>query len=110
MQIVVSNENNITLLTFDGRLDTQTAPEAQTLLTEAIAGEGKRVVIDFDQLDYISSAGLRILLIAAKQLKASQGEIRICNLNQVVQEVFDISGFSSIFQVFGSKADALRSF
>ena len=62
------------------------------------------------KLDYISSAGLRVLLASAKQLKPDGGEIRICNLNEVVKEVFDISGFVTIFKVFGSETEALDGF
>jgi anti-sigma B factor antagonist len=66
--------------------------------------------VNFEKLQYISSAGLRILLAAAKQLKAADGELRICDLNEVVKEVFDISGFSTIFKIFENETEALDSF
>ena len=66
--------------------------------------------MNFEKLDYISSAGLRVLLAAAKQLKGIDGELRICSLNEVVREVFDISGFTTIFKVFGSESEALDGF
>ncbi len=66
--------------------------------------------MNFEKLHYISSAGLRVLLAAAKQLKTADGELRICDLNEVVKEVFDISGFSTIFKIFENETEALDSF
>ena len=110
MQISVKAANEVKVLAFEGSLDTQTSPDALTQLTQLIDGGDKKIVVNFEKLQYISSAGLRILLAAAKQLKAAEGELRICDLNEVVKEVFDISGFSTIFKIFESETDALDSF
>ncbi len=110
MQISVKAANEVKVLAFEGSLDTQTSPDALTQLTELIDGGDKKILVNFEKLLYISSAGLRILLAAAKQLKAADGELRICDLNEVVKEVFDISGFSTIFKIFESETDALDSF
>jgi anti-anti-sigma factor len=63
--------------------------------------------VDFSSLDYISSAGLRVLLGVAKKVGAKGGALRTFGLNQTVREVFDISGFSAILPVFPSESDAL---
>ena len=110
MPISIKTTNDVTVLAFEGKLDTQTSPDAQQQLTQLIEKGGKRFLVNFEKLDYISSAGLRVLLAAAKQLKGIDGELRICSLNEVVGEVFDISGFTTIFQVFGSETDALDGF
>ncbi len=110
MQISVKTTNEVKVLVFDGRLDTQTSPDAQQQLTRLIEEGENRFLVNFEKLDYISSAGLRVLLAAAKQLKGTDGELRICSLNEVVREVFDISGFATIFKVFGSESDALDGF
>jgi len=89
-----------------GSLDSATSPEAQKSL-DAVLVSAKKVVLDFSALDYISSAGLRVLLGAAKKLKASGGTLRIFGLNQSVREVFEISGFSGILAVFPSEGEAL---
>ncbi len=73
------------------------------------AGTSK-ILINFAALEYISSAGLRVLLATAKKLKASGGDLKICSLNDTVQEVFDISGFSSILAVSANREEALASF
>ena len=110
MQILIKTTNEVTVLAFEGRLDTQTSPDAQQQLTRLIEAGEKRFIVNFEKLDYISSAGLRVLLVAAKQLKGIDGELRICSLNEVVGEVFDISGFTTIFKIFGSEPEALDGF
>jgi anti-sigma B factor antagonist len=110
MQISVKTTNEVKILAFEGKLDTGTSPDAQQRLTRLIEAGGNRFLVNFEKLDYISSAGLRVLLTAAKQLKGSDGELRICSLNEVVAEVFDISGFTTIFKVFGSESEALDGF
>ncbi len=110
MQILVKTTNDVTVLAFKGKLDTQTSPDAQQQLTRLIEEGANRFLVNFEKLDYISSAGLRVLLAAAKRLKGIDGELRICNLNEIVGEVFDISGFTTIFKVFGSESEALDGF
>ncbi len=110
MQISIKTTNEVKLLAFEGRLDTQTSPDAQQQLTRLIEEGENRFLVNFEKLDYISSAGLRVLLVAAKQLKGIDGELRICRLNEVVREVFEISGFTTIFKVFGSESEALDGF
>ena len=106
MQISTRTSNDIHIVAITGSLDSTTSPEAQKSLDAVVAG-AKKVALDFSQLDYISSAGLRILLGAAKQLRAKGGTLGMFGLNQSVREVFDISGFSSILSVYQSEAEAL---
>ena len=110
MQISVKTANEVKVLAFEGSLDTQTSSDALTQLTQLIEGGDRKILVNFEKLHYISSVGLRILLAVAKQLKTADGELRICDLNEVVKEVFDISGFSTIFKIFESETDALDSF
>lgn len=69
----------------------------------------RRLVIDLAQLDYISSAGLRVLIVAGKRLSGANGKIVLCSLKDPVREVFDIAGFSSIFSVYGSHDEAIEN-
>ncbi len=110
MEISVKTANEVKVLAFEGSLDTQTSPDAQTQLTQLIDGGDKKILVNFEKLHYISSSGLRVLLAAAKQLKTADGELRICSLNEVVKEIFDISSFTTIFKVFGSDSEALEGF
>ncbi len=106
MQISTRTTNDIHIMAISGNLDSTTSPEAQKALDAVLAG-ARTVALDFSELDYISSAGLRVLLGAAKQLRASGGTLRIFGLNQSVREVFEISGFSTILAVYPSEAEAL---
>ena len=72
-----------------------------------IAGGEIRFIIDFEALDYISSAGLRSILVIAKKLKAQDGQILLCSLKDAVKEVFEISGFSSIIPIHESVEAAI---
>ena len=106
MQISTRTSNDIHIVAIAGSLDSTTAPEAQKSLDAVVAG-AKKVALDFTQLDYISSAGLRVLLGAAKKLKASGGKFAMFGLNQSVREVFEISGFSAILSVYPSETEAV---
>ena len=111
MDISTRMQNGVTLVVFAGSLDSNTSPKAQQEIDGVLAAGARKVAIDCTALDYISSAGLRVLLGAAKRLGGgAAGGLRLFGLNETVREVFDISGFSTILAVFGSEADALRGF
>jgi anti-anti-sigma factor len=109
MEIGTRKEGNATVATLAGRLDAVTAPEYESRINGLIEGGETLLVIDFEKLDYISSAGLRGLLVTAKLLKARQGQVRFANVRGAVKEVFDISGFGSIFQMDDSVASSLAA-
>ncbi len=110
MQITVKTTNEVKVLAFEGRLDTQTSPDAQQQLTRLIEEGETKILVNFEKLEYISSAGLRVLLTAAKQLKAVDGELRVSGLNEIVKEVFDISGFDMILPISATESEALEDF
>jgi len=108
MEITTRTQNGVTLVALGGNLDSNTSPQAQQALDGILASGGKKMVIDFTALDYISSAGLRVLLGTAKRLSGAGGALRLFGLNETVQEVFDISGFSTILAVSATEAEALK--
>ena len=110
MQINSKDEGHIKVVAFEGNLDTNTSPDAQTHLNELVEGGSSRILISFEKLNYISSAGRRVLLATAKQLRSAGGDLRLCSLNPNVQEVFEISGFSSILSIHGTESEALEDF
>jgi anti-sigma B factor antagonist len=110
MEISISESGDVRVLSFQGNLDTGTSPEAESQINGLIDAGAQKLLVNFEQLEYISSAGLRILLATAKKLKPSGGNLKICCLNQTVQEVFDISGFSTILSVSASEEEALGAF
>ncbi len=110
MEIQTRDTNDIKVVDLIGKLDTNTAPDAEKHLNKLTKEGAKKILVNLEKLDYVSSAGLRVLLSTNKQLQSSSGLLRICNLNEVVKEIFDISGFSSIFNVFVTESEALNDF
>ena len=110
MEIQTSKQNDVEIVSLNGELDTNTSLEAETHLNELRAAGVKKILLNFAELDFISSAGLRVLLANAQELINVGGELRVCNLNADVQEVFDISGFSTLLNVFENEAGALSGF
>ena len=98
MNIDKKNENGITTLYLDGRLDTTTSTQFQDILIPTI-GETDTIVLNCEKLVYISSAGLRILLIGQKAAKAKKASLTLCNVSESILEVFEMTGFSSLVKL-----------
>lgn len=109
MEIKEHKEGNIIILEPNGRLDTNTSDEFEAKLVGLTDEEELRLVIDLIHVDYISSAGLRVLLMAAKKLKIMNGSIVLCSMSDHIKEVFDIAGFTPIFSIEQSRDKAIES-
>ncbi len=90
------NEKALTIA-LEGRLDTLTAPELEAVLNDALA-DAEELTFDFEKLDYISSAGLRVLLAAQKTMNR-QGTMKVIHTNEMIREIFEVTGFSDILTV-----------
>jgi anti-anti-sigma factor len=110
MKIQTRDENDVKIVLFAGELDTNTSPDAEAHLNELRSSGSHKILLNFEKLDFISSAGLRVLLATAQELKIAGGGLRVCSLNQDVKEVFDISGFSTLLMVFENEAKGLSGF
>ena len=110
MNIETRDQEDIRVIVLDGRLDTNTASEAQARLTELLDEGNDNVLVDLMNLDYVSSLGLRVLLVAAKKLSSRGAALRVCNLNDTVRETFEISGFDTLIRVFDTEQEALQDF
>ncbi|MCD6292081.1 MAG: STAS domain-containing protein [Deltaproteobacteria bacterium] len=102
----LKRENNLLTAALKGRMDAITATEFTTQLESWIEEKQKNFTIDCSQLDYISSAGLRAILIIAKKVRALDGQLQLAALQESVQTVFEISGFDKIIPIFASLDDA----
>ena len=98
MEINRSEMDGSIIFTPIGRIDSRTAAEFETELLSAISSGEESVIIDFSQLNFMSSAGLRVVLIVAKRLKKN-GFFALCGMSDTIREVFDVSGFSKILTV-----------
>lgn len=110
MEIETKKVKSTTIVSIKGRMDAVTTPEAERRLSQLIDSGEKQLIVNLQQLDYISSAGLRALLATAKRLKGEQGDILFAHLEGHVKEVFEISGLYSIFRVFDTTEAALEQF
>jgi anti-sigma B factor antagonist len=90
-------EGNALTLKVEGRLETTTAPELEAVVKNELDGI-TQLTFDFSELDYISSAGLRVLLSAQKKMNA-QGSMKVKNINEIVGEIFSVTGFSEILTI-----------
>ena len=90
------NGKDVTLAV-EGRLDTLTAPELENEL-KGVMGDAQTLTLDFSRLDYISSAGLRVLLAAHKTM-SRKGGMKVLHVNEIVREVFDVTGFSDVLTI-----------
>jgi anti-anti-sigma factor len=105
MQITASKSGAVTIAAFEGRLDTMTAIEAETTLLPLV--QGGAVVADLSGVAYVSSAGLRVLLKAAKIARSAGASFALCGLQQAVSEVFEISGFNKVIPIFSTREQAI---
>ena len=99
MEITKTTSENIITLAVEGRLDTATSSQLELGVNELFKEEKPNIVFDFASLEYISSAGLRVLLASQKQVNSLGTEMRIVGANDVVKEIFEITGFSDIMQI-----------
>ena len=107
MEVEMEIIENAVIASICGRVDTVSAPALTTGLAEALARPEKILVLDLAGLEYISSAGLRVILGAAKSMKAKGGELRLAAMSGSVQKVLQISGFFAMFKNFSTRAEAL---
>jgi anti-sigma B factor antagonist len=108
MDIIFTEKDDWTIATVEGRMDTVSAPDFESKVRERIAEGAKRLVIDLSKLEYISSAGLRSILVAGKNSTATGGQLCCCGLQGVVKKVFDVSGFTTLFPIYDSLEDVFR--
>jgi anti-sigma B factor antagonist len=97
MTIEKKMNGNELVIALEGRLDTMTSPELEAELNQSLAGADS-LTLDFSKLEYISSAGLRVLLSAHKAMSA-KGGMKVTNVNEIVQEVFEVTGFADILNI-----------
>lgn len=108
METTKRKEKGAVIVAIKGRLDAGSSPDLEKEIEKIMAEGENRLILDLGELNYISSAGLRIILAGAKKLKAKQGSLSIASLQSMVKEVFEVSGFSAIIPIFDSADEALK--
>jgi len=109
MEVNISEENTATIFTLSGRLDSHSAPIFEKQVQNYLNSPERHLVLNFINLDYISSAGLRIILNTAKAYKPTPYQFITCSMQDHVQEVFEISGFDSFITICGTLDESLTT-
>lgn len=108
MELTEAKRFDVVVLDVGGRIDATSAPALEQKLLGILDAGERRLVIDCTSLRYISSGGLRVLLMAAKRL-AHGGALALAGLSAPIQEIFDVAGFSSIFRIYRTQDDAVAA-
>ncbi len=109
MNIVEKKQEDVMLLEIHGRLDTTNYRELEDRMINLMEKE-KKIVIDCKDMNYISSAGMRVFLMALKHLKNNDGQLRISGLKDDTRQIFEVAGFASFFDIYNSAEEAIRFF
>jgi anti-sigma B factor antagonist len=108
MDISEDRKADAVILVLSGKLDATTAKTFEDRILGVINSGTQRLVVDLSQLDYVSSSGLRVFIIAAKRLQTVDGKIVLCSMKDNVRQVFDLAGFSSMLSIYGSRDEAIK--
>ena len=106
---MIRTEDNIVILTPPERLDTTSSPDVEQKVLGEIEQGASRIVIDLTGTTFVSSAGLRVILKVAKLLHQNDGKLGLCGLSDQINEVFEVSGFMTLVNVYPSFADAAEA-
>ena len=110
MELIEKNTEKCMVIGIKGRLDTINYSILEKRLMELLDQNVTKILINCSQLDYVSSSGLRILLMALKRITMVKGKFVLCNLQENIREIFEISGFTTIFEIYPNEEEALRVF
>ncbi|WP_320174163.1 STAS domain-containing protein [Maridesulfovibrio sp.] len=102
MEISSKKVGEVLIMGINGRLDALTSSKLESRMCELINAGETKIVLDLGELEYISSAGLRAILFCAKKLKTIDGDIAFANITGMISEVFEISGFGTMFNLYSS--------
>ncbi len=102
MEVQQENTNGVEIFKVKGSLDSNTSPEFETLIYKSLENGQRKLILNLEDLDYISSAGIRVMLKTTKDLKRMDGNIVLCSLQDYVREVFDIAGFDGYLNIENS--------
>ena len=111
MEIVTKQLKRVDVVTVSGRVDSSTAPELDEALRSIIDADRFRICMDLKDLEYLSSAGIKVLISALKTCKRwNRGDLRLANMPSYIAEVFDLAGLIPLFKIYPSLVEAVGSF
>ena len=110
MEVREEQQGDVTIVAANGRIDSTTAKGFGERLTGLIRSGSRQVIIDLSEVAYISSAGLRSLLVAGKLIDDNDGQLFLCGLSREIQRLFDLSGFTDLFSISASRDESIAQF
>lgn len=110
LKIQIEEDQGVAVTRLEGRLDAASAPVLERKLVEQVENGKLKILLDFAKVDYLSSAGMRLLLSMTKRLKGEGGGLHCCSVSEEVMEIIKMAGFERIIQIFPTEAEALQGF
>ena len=110
MEIIEEIQDGVNIYHLKGRLDSNSSQSLEDKLFQAISDGSKKIIVDFEYLDYISSAGLRVIFKAKKAILREDGRIILCSMQKYVKNVFQVTGIDSFVQIVDTMDEALQAF
>jgi anti-anti-sigma factor len=110
MKIETRNIYDVLVVDMSGKLDSTSSGDAGDRIVDIAKRAHKRVLLNLEKLEYLSSAGLRVILRGAKLLQVHQGELKICNATGLVRNVLETSGFNSLIKIYDTEKEAFSAF
>ena len=110
MEIIEENQDGIKIFRLKGRLDSNTSPELEDKLFQAISDGSKKIIVDFENLDYISSAGLRLVIKVNRAILREDGRLILCAMQNYIRELFKTTEIDSFVPILDTMDDALKAF
>lgn len=106
----IKNEGDINLIYLNGFLDAHTAPKLENNFSELIEKNKYKIVVNFKELAYISSAGLGVFMAFIEKIRERNGDIKLTSMNEKVYNIFDLLGFPLLYEIFNSDEEAINKF
>jgi anti-anti-sigma factor len=110
MELTEQKTDQCVIVGIIGRLDTTNYATLEKKLMDLVDNHHEKILVECSKMDYISSSGLRILLMALKKITLVKGKFALCGLQENIHEIFEISGFTSIFEIHATREEALKAF
>jgi anti-sigma B factor antagonist len=110
MELKTRHINNVLVLELDGRFDTQTVPSVRELISNATSGEPAQLVVNLDDVHFVDSTALSALVEGMKRSRQLGGDLRLCNLQQPVRMIFELTRLDRAFEIFTNEEEAIQAF
>lgn len=106
----IKDKGNVSIIYLNGYLDAHTAPQLETNFSELIDNSKYNIVVNFKELNYISSAGLGVFMAYIEKIRENEGDIKLTSMSDKVYNIFDLLGFPLLYEIFKSEDDAINKF